>query len=122
MAYVRIFELDRIPPSLNNCYFHRVLGKGAKKWVQKGYTKEAKAFFKYLETETAGKTCPEGRLALNIKIRFKDRRKRDIDNYLKVCGDALQCLVGDDSRFDKVCIERLEPGEEYMRIEISNQW
>lgn len=50
-----------------------------------------------------------GRIHLHVKAFPPDRRKRDIDNLLKILIDCLQdCgLFEDDSQIDKITIERM---------------
>ena len=54
------------------------------------------------------KRCLEGRLELTIIAYPPDKRKRDLDNLLKVPIDAMKAagLFIDDSQIDKIIIER----------------
>lgn len=113
------FSIDGTPPSVNHCYYHRICGYGAKKYVKKGYTKRAKDFMELVRYALLGASpCPTGRLGLDISVRFKDKRKRDLDNVLKVLLDSLEFYVGDDSRFDRIVIQREPHGAERMKISI----
>lgn len=63
-----------------------------------------------------------GRIRLRLKALQKDRRKRDLDNLLKVTLDTLtQCRVwGDDSQIDDLQIVReYDPSAGYLVAEIS---
>jgi crossover junction endodeoxyribonuclease RusA len=52
----------------------------------------------------------EGRLSMQIFAYPPDKRKRDLDNLIKVLQDSLQKsgLFNDDSQIDKLYIERKE--------------
>lgn len=54
------------------------------------------------------KTDLTGRLSAEIIAHPPDKRKRDLDNLLKITMDALAKtgIYDDDSQFDKICIER----------------
>lgn len=50
----------------------------------------------------------KGNVEVSIKIHFRDKRKRDIDNFLKPCLDLLtkKQIIKDDSLIDKITIEK----------------
>jgi len=63
----------------------------------------------------------EGRLTVRVYLTVPDRRRRDIDNYLKPLLDACNGIVWvDDEQIDKLSIERLteieKPGRVLMRV------
>lgn len=62
-----------------------------------------------------------GELALRIRAYRPDKRRRDVDNILKVLCDALQHagVIGNDSQFREIVVsfEETKPGGE-LRIEI----
>ena len=48
-----------------------------------------------------------GRLVFKAVFCFKDNRRRDLDNYLKVTLDSLQGIIfADDSQIDKLIVDR----------------
>jgi Holliday junction resolvase RusA-like endonuclease len=51
-----------------------------------------------------GTTAPHtGSVTLNIMFYFGDKRKRDIDAYIKICLDAMSTIVyEDDSLIDEM--------------------
>ena len=53
-------------------------------------------------------TCFLGRIFLNIRVYPPDKRKRDIDNLIKVVADSLQDagFYENDSQIDRIFIER----------------
>lgn len=75
-------------------------------------SKEALAFKK----ETHRRIAPfapqapsNNKVVVSIIFCFKDARKRDLDNYLKVTLDSLQGIIfADDSQIDMLCIRRGE--------------
>jgi crossover junction endodeoxyribonuclease RusA len=72
---------------------------------------------------TWGHPCLEKRLEVNVDVFPPDRRKRDLDNLLKICLDALQeaSLFKNDSQIDKLTIERrditVRHGEIWVHIQ-----
>lgn len=62
------------------------------------------SFFMY------GRPVLKGRLEVHIQAFPPDKRRRDLDNVLKVCIDSLQQagLFEDDSQIDYLLIERKE--------------
>lgn len=55
------------------------------------------------------KPFKDNRLAITITAHPKDRRRRDLDNLLKITLDSLQAigLFNDDEQFDAIFIERI---------------
>lgn len=48
-----------------------------------------------------------GRLVAKVIFNFKDNRRRDLDNYLKVTLDSLQGIIfADDSQIDVLFVKR----------------
>lgn len=49
------------------------------------------------------------RIGLNVELVMPDRRKRDIDNYLKVLLDAVKygMVFEDDEQIDEIRVKRL---------------
>ena len=58
------------------------------------------------------------RVEVTIKMRPPDKRRRDLDNYLKVIFDTIthSGLWSDDSNVDKLSIERGEVVKDGMMI------
>jgi crossover junction endodeoxyribonuclease RusA len=77
------------PPTVNNYYRHKVIGKLATVYV----TQEGKAYRKAVNLslmEHGVKTYQlEGDLRVEIEVFPPDRRKRDLDNLLKSLLDSL---------------------------------
>lgn len=70
---------------------------------------KSKEYIKWFEEQiisTANKHS--GNVEVEIKIHFRDKRKRDIDNFLKPCLDLLtkKGIIKDDSLIDKISIEK----------------
>ena len=56
-------------------------------------------------------------LKIDIKLHFKDKRKRDVDNYLKAIFDSLTgVVIEDDSLIKKCVVEKFESDKEYVEI------
>lgn len=91
------------PPSVN--HYTRASRHGGRY-----LSKEALAF----KQETHRRVAPfapqspsENRLVVKVVFGFKDARKRDLDNYLKVTLDSLQNIIfADDSQIDVLLVKR----------------
>ena len=81
--------IDSVPPSVNHSYrAYRgrvVLSARAREFKQRVADNLPADFNKIT-----------GKVKLEITFSFKDRRKRDIDNYLKVLLDSLKGLAFED--------------------------
>lgn len=98
------------PPSVN-CYIRRGNNRSY-------MTKRGKAFRDEVVNEVAERDSSvwktprsklNGRLAVHIELTLPDRRKRDIDNHIKACLDALQHagVFHDDEQIDDLRVTRL---------------
>ena len=59
-------------------------------------------------------------LKIDIKLYFKDKRKRDVDNYLKAIFDSLTgAVIEDDSLIKKCTVEKFESDREYIEIKLT---
>jgi Holliday junction resolvase RusA-like endonuclease len=93
-----------IPPSVNNAYTQ---GRGHGRRV---LTAEARAY--KADVITQARTAyphwqPGEHLALTLRLYFKDKRRRDITNTIKLLEDALAEAFGfDDCRVDDIRITR----------------
>jgi len=110
-----------IPPSLNQCYAARHI---------KGRTI-------YYKTKTARdwenaqhipkQALLEGRLKVVYSYAFKDKRVRDISNYVKLLDDFLEGKVFkndsqiDDARQIRLAIDRENPHVEIEILEIEGE-
>lgn len=103
------------PPSVNALWR---MGRG--KWYM---TKEAKnykdAVYYIVTLLKAPNFDSKQRLSLTILAYPPDKRKRDIDNLVKIVGDSLQAakVFEDDSQIDRLLVERKEVRKE-GRIEV----
>jgi crossover junction endodeoxyribonuclease RusA len=89
------------PPSVN-CYIRRGNNRSY-------MTKKGKEFRTEVE-DSMDSIGPRliGRLAVSIELTPPDKRKRDIDNYIKAALDALQhaAVFSDDSQIDLLRVAR----------------
>ena len=76
-------HLNTTPPSLNSAY---------KKYKNRIVLSQAVRELKQLLADSVSDNFNglNGRLELNVTFMFADRRKRDVDNYLKVLLDSMK--------------------------------
>lgn len=98
-------EMPTTPPSVNHYWGVRAV-KGI---AQQYLTKEAKSFRQLVALYVKNKPTDK-RLMIDVEFCFTDRRRRDIDNYLKALLDALvkAGLCVDDEQFDVIQVKRGE--------------
>ncbi|MGN0842257.1 MAG: RusA family crossover junction endodeoxyribonuclease [Kiritimatiellia bacterium] len=102
------------PPSVNNYYRHvgpRVL-----------ISRAGRKYRTMVVSRLAGSHKLAGRLSLSLECYPPDRRRRDLDNLLKACQDALvqAGVMEDDSQIRRLQMEMLEPiegGLVHVRLE-----
>ncbi len=93
------------PPSVN--HFYRAIGRGRVVISDEGREYIDRAGWSVFEQHPKCKRLA-GRLSVTIMATMPDKRKRDIDNILKVSIDCLtkSHVWNDDSQIDKLAIER----------------
>lgn len=98
-------EIPMTPPSVNH-YWGLAVEKGkVKKFVETDGLNFRKVVALFVKNKLSDK-----RLKIEIEFCFTDRRRRDIDNYLKALLDALvkAGLCHDDEQFDVIQVRRGE--------------
>lgn len=88
------------PPSINHLYGRH----GNRTFIKKAGTEYHRRV-----QELVGKITPFlGRLEVAIEVFEPDKRRRDMDNLLKISQDSMQKagVFKDDSQIDKLLIER----------------
>lgn len=92
------------PPTANR-YWRNVNGKTLTSYEARSYKKVIQAF-----AFSWKRPCLTGRLFIRIWAHPPDRRRRDLDNLIKVTVDSLQSagLFADDFQIDRIMIERCE--------------
>lgn len=121
------------PPSINH---YKSIGsvtrtKSGKVFQKRINSKATIAFFHEVYTLTRQRSIPAAldetlRLSVTVELYPPDRRKRDIDNPVKVLLDSLvhARVIADDSQIDKLLIERMaicDKGKVIVRIYILDQ-
>jgi crossover junction endodeoxyribonuclease RusA len=91
------------PPS-GNRYWRNVLGRMIVSKEARAYKETVKKLVMAHRLHTLS-----GKIELSIHAYPPDRRKRDLDNLLKVVIDAMQDagLYANDSQIDKISIQRM---------------
>lgn len=110
-----LFEIPLRPLSVNH-YFG---SKGTRRFItEKG--REFKSQFHELLPKDLVKIT--GNVELCIHFNFKDRRKRDVDNYLKLLLDCLKnVVIDDDDQIYKLTVsKRIGTGKDNMIISVAS--
>jgi len=93
------------PPTVNTYY--RSIPRG--KICQPIISKKGREYKDKVKAFVGTSNLTQKRLQVAIKLYAPDKRKRDIDNYLKSLLDSLTgCVWEDDSQIDDLCISRNE--------------
>lgn len=74
------------PPSVNHLYFNASTGRVMR---QEGRVYKQAVLAAVLRALNGRPAAYEGRLGLDIAVYFPDRRKRDLDNLIKITQDSL---------------------------------
>lgn len=91
----KAIKLDIKPITVNSAY------KYSKNGVY--LSDEAKKYKMYILNELSNYKKIKGKIKLIVKFYFKDKRKRDIDNYLKIFIDSIKnVIIDDDSEIQKI--------------------
>ena len=96
-------ELSVMPPSVNSLWINKPNGRYKSKKgkiFEKTARSELKNQFRY-------KPLVNG-LKVHIRLYFKDKRKRDIDNYNKAILDSMTKIIyEDDSQIEELNVKKL---------------
>ena len=93
-----------VPPSVNHYWGTRVIGKHVSRYI----TNEGRAFKEeFMALIPLGHQLT-GPLDVNIVLYFSDKRRRDVDNYMKAVLDACQPRAfKDDAQIVRLTIVKL---------------
>lgn len=106
-------ELSVMPPSVNSLWVNKPNGRYKSK---KGKIFEETARSE-LKNQFRCKPLANG-LKVRIRLYFKDKRKRDIDNYNKAILDSMTEIVyEDDSQIEELNVKKLV-GCGFNKVEI----
>lgn len=99
-----------MPPSVNDYWGYRAVGKGIKSFVQMYLKPKAKAYRKQVTQLISINNPSDKRLKAVITMHYSDKRKNDIDNRIKALFDALTHagVYQDDSQIDVMVVTRGE--------------
>lgn len=91
------------PPSVNNYWGH----KGSMRYVKKRAKEFRGSVVEVVDEDGAPNL--KTRLAVHVELHPPNRRKFDVDNYLKPLLDAMEAadVFEDDSQIDRIIVERL---------------
>ena len=109
------FEIPSVPPSVNHAYGQARYGRR--------YIKKAGKEFKATVTELFNridvpKELYTGRIKIKFIIYFGTRRKRDLDNCMKILWDSLEGnLFENDAQIDEYTVMRAYDKEQ-PRIQV----
>jgi len=82
--------LEELPPSLNLYKRVRIVKMKSKNIPIFYTTGKGKEYIKKIKEAYKGPFFQFEKLKVNLILKFKDKRKRDIDNYTKLTFDALE--------------------------------
>jgi len=106
-------ELSAMPPSVNSLWVNKHRGRYKSKRgkeFEEIACSELKSQFRYKPLASS--------LKIYIKLYFKDKRKRDIDNYNKAILDSMTEIVyEDDSQIEELNVKKLV-GCGFNKVEI----
>lgn len=90
------------PPSLNSLYLVNAGGRGVRK------SRAGKDYTKAVQLMCLRQPMTDGIVSVEVDVFPPDRRKRDLDNLLKILLDALTdaALIEDDSKIDRLLVKR----------------
>ena len=86
-----IFELENFILPSNNTYYRKFRNIMTLSEKGKAFKKQYVEFIKALKYEQI-----KGKVGIELEIYFKDKRKRDLDNYFKALFDNLKNTVIED--------------------------
>ncbi|MEO0943221.1 MAG: RusA family crossover junction endodeoxyribonuclease [Pseudomonadota bacterium] len=113
------------PPSTNNLFAHRAMGGTIRRFPSKTYKRWRKSAVQALCDLGVNKITTACRI--EIVLTPPDRRRRDIDNYLKAILDALveAEVISDDSLIDELSARRElghQPAGAFVKLEQIEPW
>lgn len=108
-----------LPPSLNNAYA-TIRGRRVLVTAGRDYKTEVLCILMRLpEARTFMQAAKGARLALTLRMWFKNRQRTDISNRVKLLEDALSEALGfDDCNVDILLVERAGYDKERPRAEV----
>ena len=102
-GFILKLELSVIPPSVNTLWVNKPNGRYKSKRgkiFENLACGELKKQFRYKPLASS--------LKIHIRLYFKDKRKRDIDNYNKAILDSMTKIIyEDDSQIEELNVKKL---------------
>ncbi len=123
------FEVS-IPPSVNMLYLNRTFRdkKTGKQITRRILTQEAKTYKQVIGWEVVAIAMEKkweyggGRISMKLDLVFKDHRRRDITNCIKIVEDAVSEALGFDDRVvDSFLVRRTGVDKHLPRARVSIQ-
>ena len=119
-----------IPPSVNNLYINRTYRdkKTGKPITRRILSKEARTYKAAVGWEAKGEAMQAGweygggRISMRLDLVFRDHRRRDITNCIKIVEDAVAEALGFDDRVvDAFLVRRTGVDKNLPRARVSIQ-
>ena len=112
------FIFDFVPPSTNTAYRIVKLGKfHSLKMTPRGkeFKKDVAEIVKNLQHKKYN-----GKIGVFLEIHFKDKRKRDIDNYSKLLIDSIKGILfeDDDQIFELLMQKYIDCGKNKTVLQV----
>lgn len=115
---MQTFSIDW-PPSVNRAFFNRKPGQGGR---GRGKTQEYRDWRQTAgwEAKASAKPLAQGNYRVVIEASQPDKRRRDVDNFIKPVVDMLAAtgLTPDDCHMDEVTA-RWVPGLSTKRLKVT---
>ena len=84
-------------------------------------TNESKNFKNKIYEKIKNEKKIKGKVKLYIQFGFKDKRKRDIDNYLKIFIDSIKnILIEDDSEIISIIATKINENNDFIKFFIKS--
>ena len=113
------FNIPKVPGSVNHLYGQARNGRRYIRQEGREYKRLVANIIKKIEVPHQ---IYKGRLRTRFVISFKDHRKRDLDNCMKILWDSLQGhLFKDDCQIDEYSVKRIyNPEKPGVDITVEN--
>lgn len=97
MSKIR-FEFNQVPISTQHCYGNRVMGKRVIRYMSAKGKKYKEDLREAIKQQVKELPLWKDKVEVKLWLYFKDKRRRDIDNYNKIILDSMEGLIYEDDK------------------------